>query len=316
MAFTRRSLATCRDALAERINGVTPFLTDAVAPDSLSVVSSQLALALNDTNRYRNQWVYILDGAQAGQTRHVGDLSLTTSSGQLKVGPVAYAAPIQNGVNGRVYKRLPPTSMAGFTGLRECLNMALRELWVVDRLSVAAVTGQPSYDLGSLFGGLADWLDPQAIVEFYGPQIAAGLNIIPWSGWNAIQDAESVQLQVAPGLTSGQTATLEITRPANTYIEIGGVWTDNQDGFTADTDECLFRPEVLAEVALVYAYTALERVSEGPQKAEWAAERQNQRRLVDGLKLQMLPHPDQRPGPRRPVTAILTWPGDPKSGWV
>jgi len=153
-------------------------------------------------------------------------------------------------------------------------------------------------------------------VEFYGPQVATMLNVLPWAGFNAIQDAESIQLQVSPGLTTGQNTTLEVTRPGNTYMKIAGVWTDNQDGFVNDTDECLFRPDRIAEVALVYAYSALALNSSGAEKATWQGMADTQRRKVNIWKMKQLPHPSGRMGVQRPTSAGY-WPygGDIKS-WM
>ena len=316
---TRRSAANCCRILADRINSLTLVTTDSTATDSVSIVSTQLALALNDQNRYRNQWAYVYDGTQAGQIRKVGDQALQTQTGRLQLGPIAFSAPVESGVHVELHQLLPPrTGLDGSSGLLDCLNHALREVWVLDRLSVAAVTNQASYDLGTLFNGLADWLDPDAIVEFYGPQIATALNIVPWGGFKAIQDAESIQVQVSPGLTTGQTATVEITRTGNTYMKIGGVWTDNQDGFTNDTDESLFRPDRLADVALCYAYEALALNASSSERAMWQAKQQQQRKLVNIWKRTQLPHPSSRMLNQRPLYAggssIYAY-GDPKSWW-
>src|SRR3954468_17127101 len=105
---TRRSAANCCRLLADRINSLTLVTTDAVASDSKSILSSQLALAINDQNRYRGHWAYVYDGAQAGQTRRVGDNALSTSNGRLAVGPMAFAAPIQSGVHVELHQKLPP----------------------------------------------------------------------------------------------------------------------------------------------------------------------------------------------------------------
>jgi hypothetical protein len=318
-ALPRRSAANCCRLLADRINSLTLATTDATASDTKSLVSSGLSLAINDQNRYRGHWVYVYNGAQGGQTRRVGDNALSTTNGRLAIGPTAFAAPIGSGVTVELHQKLPPrTGLDGMTGLLDCLNHALREVWVLDRLTVAAVSNQPGYDLGGLFNGLADWLDPDAIIEFYGPQVASALNVVPWGGWNAIQDAENIQLQVSPGLTSGQSTTLEITRPGNTYMRLSGVWTDNQDGFSHDSDESLFRPDRLVDVALVYAYRALAFGSSGTEKAMWDAQAMQQRRTVNYWKRTSLPHPSGRSMAQRSLYAggssIYSY-GDAKSCW-
>jgi hypothetical protein len=312
---TRRSLANCRRVLARRLSSLTLVTTDAASPDTSSVVSSQLALALADANRYRNQWVYVYDGPHAGELRKVGDLALVAASGKLNVAPV-FSSAIGDNTQVEIHRRLPPLEADGYPGLRECLNDALREVWVIDRLSVAAVTNQPTYDLGALFGGLADWLDPQAVVELYGPRVAAGLNLIPWSGFDARQDADSIVVDISPGLTSGQTATLEITRPGNTYMKVDGVWADNRDGFVRDTDESLFRPDVLADVALTYAYQALADNSEAAAQARWQALATRQRTQVNVWKMRQLPHPARRDSGSHSAVAPYTFPGDLKSWWT
>ena len=108
-------------------------------------------------------------------------------------------------------------------------------------------------------------------------------------------DAEVTALDVT-GLAAGAVASLELTRPADTYIKTNGVWADQQAGFTWDDDECLLQPSFLVEVALVYAYEALMGAAVGAPQVRYTALGEKQRRLVNNMKRMpgALPRPRER----------------------
>ena len=172
-------------------------------------------------------------------------------------------------------------------GLRQALNMALAECWALDRVPLAT-TGAVSYDISSL----GDWLDPDAIHELYGPSIS-GMPDIPFGSFVTRADANVTNLDVI-GLATGYTVNLELTRPGDTFMKTAGVWTDNQMGFTVDSDECLFQPAFITEVALFYCYEALANATTGPAAARYLSLAQDKRRNANIMKLRGLPHPPER----------------------
>lgn len=275
---------TARRRLAERIGGYQLATTTAVG-DASTVTSTDLSGGL-DNNAWRGAWVLPTGGAQAGVLRRVGDEALSTSTGALGV-TVAWPAAPGAAVEVELHRTLPPVTRDGVMGLRECLNAALAECWTFDRLALTGVNGQALYDLSTAY----EWLDAEAINDLYGPPVDASVVAMPHPGWRPIQDANSLQLGVSPTLATGATANVEVFRPLDTYIRVGGVWGESTVGLQADADEHLMAPDALVQVALVHAYEALGTIGQAGERSYWLDRARQQRRAVNGWKRSALPRP-------------------------
>lgn len=297
-APTRRSLAGYRRRLtqAEYFQSLTLLTTTSAGnAGGTTLVSTELAGGL-DTNRYHNAWVYVYDGAQAGQLRRVGNNALNTTSGELTVS-VAFGGQIAQGVGVEIHRLLPPIRHDGYIGVRECINNALQECWVPRRLPITGVANQLEYALSAY----ADVLDIEAIHEFYGPADSA-THPWPYPGWHPVQNGEVLNLQVLPTLSTGDASLLGVTVPGDTYVRRSGVWQQvSTEGLVNDADEALFDPGFLTLIALAHAYSAL---ASGPDSGAWVEHAQRARRRANLVKLAQLHHPDERPshGVRRNVT--------------
>lgn len=305
--YTRRSLGALRRMLAQsgRLQSLTLVTTTSNGPaDGKGIISDQLGGTL-DTDAYRGQWVMPTQtgadaGASAGAIRRIANQGLNTLSGALTP-IVAWPAMVPAGVDVELHRLLPPVGREGYRGLRECLNLALQECWFPQRLPLVGVNGQADYSLSTY----AEWLDPQAIMAFRDPASSADLWPTLHPGWTVYRDAQNLTLQVAPTLAAQAGYSLEATRPGDTYIAVGGVWGDSTTGLVNDTDEQLFQPSFLVEIALVHAYEAL--ASAGDKGAEWADLAQKQRVRANWLKLTYLVHPNRQQGVQGPVSYV-----DPK----
>lgn len=286
----RRSLRNMRRMLGRRLQGSVHVVTttaDGTLAGTSLISLSGLANQM-DPNRFRQWWIMPTDGVSAGQVRHVGEQGLNPSSGELSIQP-AFTTQIVRGTQVELHRLLPPTEMDGFIGLKECLNLALAECWALDRLQLTGLDNTVTYDLQ--FG---DWMDPQAVNEFYGPSQGRGWLDAPWGGWDSRRDGSSILLDTAPGFGAADTMSVQLTRPADTMIKRAGVWCDNQQGFVDDDDECLLQPEFLVQVALAHAYDVLAGVSTGAAAARWAVKADNQRAVANKAKYVGLPHPPER----------------------
>lgn len=287
----RRSLQSLRRALANHpaLNSLTLVTTDTVtqAADASTVRSPDLQGGL-DPNLYRQDWVMPASGLNAGLIRRPGTNSLDPTQGTLNV-TVAWPNIMEKGAVVEIHDLLPPVGRDKMTGLKDCINMALSECWFPQRLPIVGVAGQPTYDISSY----SDWLSPQLVEEVYGP--AADPTLLPpaWTGFNARWNAEVLDLDVAPAFNTGDAINVEVMRPANTYIKVGGAWTTSTVGLQNDDDECLLQPELIVEVALAHAFSAL---AQGTAEARgyWGNQAQAQRRKANLLKRMNLPHPTHR----------------------
>ena len=285
----RRSLKATRRMLARRLGGLQVATTSADGTiGGTSLISANLANQL-DANRYRGWWVMPTDGVSAGAIRTIGETALNPSDGTLTIAP-PFVSQIVAGTQVELTKLLPPEELGGMLGLRQAINLALAECWVLDRTAVPGVANQATYDLSAI----GDWLDPEAVSEYYGPVLSTGLAVMPWGGFSVRRQGSVVDLDVPPGISTGAAMSVEMTRPGDTLIKIDGVWTDQQQGMQNDTDEHLFQPAFLVEVALCHCWDALSQTTTGAAAARYLKLAENQRTKANLAKFRGLPHPRER----------------------
>jgi hypothetical protein len=293
-AFARRSLGALRGLLSstDELQGIQVVTTTTQAAGPTSLISTDLLGGL-DSNAYRSAWVMpteagVSSGASAGVVRRTGEKALNTATGELAL-TTPFPATLPVGVKVEISTALPPVSRDRMRGLRECLNAALAELWMPVRLSLVGVNGSPSYDLAAY----ADWLAPDAIFEVYGPALDATLNPAPWPGFDSMQNANTLNLQVAPTFGAGAAIQVGAYRPGDTWIRAGSVWGESTTGLVADTDEQVFQPNFLVQIALQHAYAALAATGEQAERARWQSLADRQTVRANLLKLYYAEH-DQR----------------------
>ena len=164
---SRRSLKYCRRMLARRLGSLQLIATTADGNDSGTAFIARALANQMDPNRYRGWWVMPSDGVSSGEVRTLAENAVNVSSGLVAVQP-PFLSRIVQGTQIELHKLLPPDEQTGpLIGLRQCLNMALAECWVLDRL---VVTGSGASTIN--ISALGDWLDPVATNELYAPQQA------------------------------------------------------------------------------------------------------------------------------------------------
>jgi hypothetical protein len=306
----RRSLKAARRMLARKLGSVQVAITTADGnAEGTTLISRGLATRL-DAQRYRQWWVMPTDGVSAGEVRRAAENALNPSTGTLTLEP-PYLSQIVQGTQIELHKLLPPDESEGdVLGLKQALNLALAECWVLDRVAITG-TGSTPLDLAS-FGA---WLDPEAVHQVYGSPIS-GVPSMPMGGYAVRRDAETIALDIV-GIQAGTSLPVELTRPGDTYMRINGVWTDQQMGFVNDDDESLFQPAFLTDVALVYCYAALANVLTGPPSTRYQALAEARRTQVNYMKYRALPHPPEHYGNGAPRgdewVGGVSW--DSKSYW-
>lgn len=298
----RRSLRNARRILLRALHSLTVITTTTAGnAGGTTLVATRLRTAIS-TDRYKHAWVMSVSGAAVGEIRRVlieDALNLTT--GELIVAP-PFSAQLASGVEVEISRLLPPDDDDGWPGARTCLNNALREMWTPDRLSITGVAGQPSYSLSTY----EEWLDPAAVLELRRQALDSTLNSFPAGRFDAVRDADTLTLQVAPTLPGSDASTLEVFRPLDTWIKVGGVWSASTVGYVNDSDEALVSPDLLVIVALAHAYAAL---ASGPDGSRYEA-LANKRRLKANIAKQLhLDHRQRRPRAGQ-VTGSYGW--DPK----
>lgn len=266
-----------------------------------SLVATQLRTAIS-TDRYKHSWVLPVSGGSAGELRRVQiEDALNLTTGELTVAP-PFSASLVSGVEIEITRLLPPVDDDGWTGARTCLNDALREMWTTDRLPITGVNGQPSYSLSTY----EEWLDPQAVLELRAQALDPTLNSFPPGNFDTVRDADSLTLQIHPTLAAGDASTLEVFRPLDTWIKVGGAWAASTVGYVNDSDEALVNPDLLTVVGLAHAYNALASGPDGSRYDDLA----KRQRMVANLAKEM--HLDHRQRRLRSHQTSATFGTDPK----
>lgn len=286
---TRRSLQNIRRILARMTHSLSLVTTTTNgAVGGTSIIATRLANSV-DSNRYKHSWVMPVLGARAGEIRRVRiDDALSLGTGELQVAP-AYSGQVLTAIDVEIHRLLPPDDDDGWTGLRSCINNALREMWTPHRLSITGVTGQPSYSLSAY----EEWLDPEAVLELRRQALSSSLNSFPAGTFDSVRDADSLTLQVAPTLPGSDASTLEVFRPLDTWIKVGGVWGASTVGLVNDSDEALVNPDLVVAVALAHVYEAL---ASGPDGARYDDKARKQRLKANVVKEMHLDHRQRRTG--------------------
>jgi hypothetical protein len=311
MPGARRSLLNLRRLVAQALHSLTVATTTTPGNAAgTSVVSARLANAVT-ANRYKHAWVMPVGGTQATVIRRVrAEDALNLTTGELMVAPV-FPGQIVAGIDVEIHRLLPPDDDDGWTGLRSLINQALGECWVPQRLPMVGVNGQPSYSL-ALY---EEWLDPDAVLEFRREALDSTLNPFPAGQFTTVGDADTLSLQIAPTLPAGNAATVEVFRPTDTWIRVGGVWGPSTVGLVNDTDECLLTPDMVVAVTLANAYESL---ATGPEGARYDSLATKARTAANVAKLLQLSHKQRQLGSE--LTTGYGWHGDGKEwplggGW-
>lgn len=262
----RRSLRFARRQLLRALHSLSVVTTTTNgATDGTTFVASRLRTSTN-TDRYKHWWWWPVSGGAVGELARVqAEDALSLTTGTLMVAP-PFSTQIVSGVELEGSSLLPPIDDDGWTGVRSCLNNALREMWAPDRLSITGVTGQPSYSLSTY----EEWLDPDAVLELRRQALDSTLNSFPAGTFDIVRDADGLTLEVAPTLPGADASTIEVFRPLDTFIKVGGVWASSTTGYVNDSDEALVNPDLLVTVALAHAYAALASGPDGGRYDELA----------------------------------------------
>lgn len=286
----RQSLASSRD-----LGGYIAFTATSTSASSTAtkeiICSSLIDDTPNVTGRYAGIWLYgTSDGTVdtlAGIQRQVRQFGLDPSTGTLTVTNACASVP-QSGATWEGYYRIPAIrdTGSGRDGYREIINEALRLMTVPDRMNVAGVADQTKYPLNT---SQHPWLrEPGRIVNVWRPTPnASDLERIDPQAWRLIRDGEALILQLPSTYAAGDIFKLEVKRPANSRLLVGGAWIDQTSltaGLTNDSDEAIPSINDVVAVARELAFAELQRVGPEADVRFWAAKEADAARAAAGLK--------------------------------
>lgn len=229
-------------------------------------------------------------GLTAPRQRRVTGGGLAATTGTLTV-DAAFGAAVGNGTVFELSPRLPAVhesaasvGNAPYASLQGCLNEALKHLLVPDdQLSLALVTQQRDYSLAAW-----PWLDRAARLVDVRALDALGTTYVPTHHqWEVREGGRGATLHFRQPFrfSSGSySLRLDVLRPADTLIRVGGSWGDSTVGLVSESDECAVEEKDLTIVALAFAYRALRDRSSGATKAWYAGLYEEQVRMARGVR--------------------------------
>lgn len=252
--------------------GVLTEETTTSSGSTTTLVCSRFAnSALYDSTTFDEQFALITSGANLGEQRAVDAGGLATATGTVTVSS-AYSNTVASGVSFWLAGRLPLIKHGRFDGVRECVNRALRRLLIRRRIDISGVTDQQIYSLSL---ATYPWMREDSILELYDPQTDASVPLTETQHrWGYKENGESPAIEFPDGAPwkTGETASMLVQAPANSYFKLTGVWT-NQTSETAAlstlTDESLARLSDVKVVALAYCYQELAKWASGTEAEEW-----------------------------------------------
>lgn len=240
-----------------------------------SLISSPFAnTALYDSTTFDEQYALIVSGSNLGEQQPLTAGGLETDTGTFDVSG-AYTNAVASGVSFWLCGRLPAIKYGQFEGLRECVNRAHRRMLVRRRIAISGVTSQQKYPLAL---ATYPWMREDSILEIYDPESDALVPLEPTKHkWNYVYNGESPSLEFPDGAPwkTGETAYMEVQCPANSWLKISGVWTNQTSptaALTTLTDESLVDLTQLIVVALAYVYRELAKWASGVEADEWRKE--------------------------------------------
>ena len=244
-----------RKAMAEQLGQYAEILTSDVAqgPDPQRwIVSKDTGhgdglLQDTATGRWIGGWAYVVNGVRAGTVRRVAHQDPASGSLWLET---PFSTALTTNVALEVTSPLPALRHHGVIGLLEILNMALRDLWVPDRLDLTTTTDR-SYSLSTY----AAWLtSPDQLIAVYDPPRATGsVRQRSRIDWRLMFDGGTPFLEapLARGYgAAGATFQVEVRRPAHTLINSA----ESSAGLVAESSSAQADLEDVVTVGLLHAY--------------------------------------------------------------
>lgn len=281
VAVAGNSLLNLGRAIAAEIGPYQPFTATSTSGANDLVISTALADSEAPTERYGGYYLYSHSGGPSGQQQRVKRNGFTGATGTLQTA-TAYANTPPISGTWSLLGTMPWITQDGLTGIRECVNRALRKLWVVDRYPITAVAGQTAFDLGALY-----WMSKKRVIRLLDPPTATEPARPASRGFEIVADGETWTLNLDSAYPAGDIFSLVVERPANSRLYLSGAWAEQSSpvvGLILDADACLGAWNVVFQCALYEVFIAMRLQAGGARKSYWVDRAQAQRGVVADIK--------------------------------
>lgn len=279
------TLLDLASAIAEELGGFKAFTTTTTAAATNQFISSELADSEAPTSRYAGWYAYVrgTSATNPHQQQRVKRAGFVGTSGTFTTA-AGYGTPMPSGSQMELHGVLPRISADGLIGIRECINRALRKLWVVDRYHFTGVASQEQYALGALW-----WARKDRFIRLLDPPATASSNAPPSRRrWDIRNDGEQWYLELAEPFQTSDDFALIVERPTNSRLKQSGTWGEQSSptaGLTNDADACLGDWNTLFQCGLYECIKALSVQAGGARKGYWRERLAEHRLVVSAIKL-------------------------------
>lgn len=282
MPFTT---AQYRQVLAAALGFYSPGLLADGAGSSNSLVCSGLIDSDFEANFLDGTWILTTSSASgtptSGTVRRVKTGGLAPATGTVTMTRTFGTSAISSGFTFDIYGVLPPTDQLGRRGILSCINLALRECWILDYLSITGVANQYQYPLSTSYPWLTS--EDQVIDVWVRRPSYSRDQMTP--EWRFISDADSPQLEFKVPFTTSDTLKPYVYRPLDTWISVhGGGFAESTVGLVNDDDQALLSLDGMKAVGLYYCYESLAMIGDASERASWQALASRQRILANAWK--------------------------------
>ncbi len=249
---------------------------------TLTTVTLPLLASTSPTaspNHRDGRGVYVASGPGAGQFRRVR-IGGYEPSGRLTIDGVWQTIPTLGSIV-ELSGLFPPITETNETSYQVLINAALKRLLVPDRITLPITTAN-SYGLLSW-----PWLDrEERLLGIYEPGPTGLLEVSAmWRRPKLRLDADLPVLEFrVPFLTATGSITLDVLRPADTWIAVNGVWQESVLGLYSETDQAIPSEQDVRDVALMEAYLVLAHRSPARPNGPWIEKYMAQREIARRIK--------------------------------
>ena len=286
VSIVGNTLSQLVTAIAGELGPAQQFTATASSVNETTVVSSAMADSEAPTEKFGGYYLYALTGGPAGQERRVKRNGFTGASGTFTVA-TAYANTPPDEGQWLLGGTMPVIDQDGLTGIRTCINRAIRKLWYRHWYPFTAVASQDEYDLGALW-----WATRSRFVRLMDPDLGGTGHPIPATqSWDVIQNADTWTLQLTAAYPADETFWLIVEAPTNFRLKQTGTWTNQASpvaGLSSLDDACLGEFNHVVQCSLYECFKQLALQAGGNRKSYWAGRVNEQRVIVSAIKGYML----------------------------
>jgi hypothetical protein len=282
VAIAGNTLLALSRAVSAELGSFHVFTTTSAGADATHVVSTAMRDSEAPVEKYGGFYLNTSTDVALGESR-IKRNGFTGSTGDFVVAR-PYPSTPQNAYVIEMRGTMPHTDQDGLTGVRSCINRAIRKLWIRYDRPFTGVSGQLVYDMGALF-----WATRRRFIRLLEPDPSGlGRRIVSSQPWDIVQSAETWSLELGSGFGTGQTFWLVVEMPTNARLYLSAAWANQSSataGMTLDGDACLGTWNEVFQCSLYECMKQLAVQAGGTRKAYWAGRASEQRTVVSSIKL-------------------------------